>query len=176
MFAASPLPPSAPSAAPPSRRVLDAYEKLIIGCGVVGLIVVAAAIIGLPAPDAGAADTAPTVVVVSPPTVAPEVGATFRADSIAPLPSVAAQPKAVIRPAVAKAMVKKPPQIVKPLVPARAPGSLCERHVSAEAWNDTFEACTAEAANGKALAQRRLALLYVEGHGTGRSEQQATKW
>ena len=66
MSAASPLPPSAPPAAPPSRRVLEAYEKVIIGCGVVGLIVVAAAIIGLPAPDAGVADTAPTLVIENP--------------------------------------------------------------------------------------------------------------
>ncbi len=66
MSAASPLPPPAPPAAPPSRRVLDVYEKVIIGCGVVGLIVLAAAIIGLPAPDAGAADTAPTVVIEYP--------------------------------------------------------------------------------------------------------------
>lgn len=67
---------------------------------------------------------------------------------------------------------------IKPVVkaPAKSREPSCAQLVAASSWNDAFLTCTAEAEKGVATAQRRLAELYVEGHGTGRNESAATKW
>lgn len=59
---------------------------------------------------------------------------------------------------------------------AKKRGSACEQFVTAESWDDAFPACTTEAGAGNPQAQRRLALLFLDGHGTSRSEQSATQW
>ncbi|MEQ1691727.1 MAG: hypothetical protein ABMA00_10595 [Gemmatimonas sp.] len=192
MTAASPAPPSQPPTPPPSRRVLDAHEKVIIGSAVVGLLLTAVAVLTLPAPDASESRVAPMVTVVQTPVLAPRVDSTptmsspttAKADSNTTLAVSKSKPPVAKVPAVKPPAVKPKPipvkVVTKPVAEkpanARRRGSLCEEHVTAQAWNDAFEACTAEASSGKPLAQRRLALMYLAGSGTGRSDQQATKW
>ena len=55
-------------------------------------------------------------------------------------------------------------------------GSACEQFVTAASWDEAFPACATEARAGNALAGRRLATMYLEGHGTSRNEQDATQW
>ncbi|MBL0173363.1 MAG: sel1 repeat family protein [Gemmatimonadaceae bacterium] len=187
-----PAPSSQPPAPPPTRRALDAHEKVIIGVTVPGLMVVAIALLTLPSPDAGDARVAPMVTAVRAPVAAPVVDSARQVDSVVPALPIAPKPTAVTKPALAKAKeqakapaptpapsksaakVPTPPRVADN--PTRRRGSLCEQHVTAGAWNDAFDACASEAASGKALAQRQLAMLYLEGRGTGRSDQQATKW
>ena len=66
----SPAPSSSPPPPPPSRRALDAHEKVIIGAGAVGLVIVAVALLTLPAPDSLATGAAPVIAVAAVPTLA----------------------------------------------------------------------------------------------------------
>lgn len=202
MSVGSAAPSSSPPPPPPSRRALDAHEKVIIGVAAVSLVVIAVAILTLPAPDAMATRAAPMIADAAVPPTAPRPDSLRRADSRSDsvATAIASSPKAAVdeKPAVTKPVAAKPvvvPALSRPKAPppaakkavtpptapgkataARRRGSLCDEHVTAEAWNDAFEACTAEASQGRAIAQRRLAMLYLEGLGTGRNETFATKF
>ena len=196
----SPTPP----APPPSRRVFDSGEKVTIGSTVIGLIVVAVAVLTVPPPDAGETRAAPMMAIVtvsappaprvSIPPVTPSAIPSAIPSPPAPPIDVAAAPAATVakslavtstvakptvgavtKPAVTKLKSAKP-EPKKPANATRVRASQCEQLAAAAQWNDAFDACVKEAAQGKRAAQRRLALLYLEGRGTGRNESQATKW
>jgi TPR repeat protein len=174
---------------------------VIIGVTAASLVVITVALLTLPAPDALATRAAPMVADASSPAITPRADSLMRVDSLAsasaPTSTPPVKPTAIEKPAAPKPVVvpalsrpkaplpvKKavtPPVTKAPAAPvkataARRRGSLCDEHVTAEAWNDAFEACTAEASQGRAIAQRRLANLYLEGLGTGRNETFATKF
>lgn len=198
--------PQQPTLPPTQRRGLEGRERVILAVSVFGLIVAGIALLTLPPPDAKNDTAATMVAVLPTPaplaplaTAAPSV----RAPIAEPVPQSAPELKPQPAPSAAiekpipkpppkslpKAVEKSPPKKIEkpvakivekvanvPAKPVRRRESLCEQHVTAEAWHDAFASCTTEAQNGNTPAQRRLAMLYLDGRGTGRNEASAARW
>lgn len=200
MANAAPSSPTPPP--PPSRRPLDAHERLIIALASCALAALAVAIFTLPAPGDAVSSAAPAVALTSRESLADSAAradstrallARERADSLLEdslrvaaiararadsMQAAARMKKAkVVAPSAAKPVAAKPsPAKVEPVKPTRSRVSECEARVIAEVWSDAFAPCSADASRGVALAQRRVAAMYLSGRGTARDEAQATHW
>ena len=199
-------PPPQPATPPARRRSLEGRERVILTVSVFGLIVAGTALLTLPPPDVrNDASTTMVAVLPTPPTppslatVTPSVRAPVAELALPsaaeakpqPAPSAAIE-KPIPKPSpklLPKAAQKSPPKKIEksvakvvekvaivPPKPVRRRESLCELHVTAEAWHEAFASCTSEAQNGNAPAQRRLAMMYLDGRGTGRDEASAARW
>ena len=161
--------------------------------GVAAALVIVAALFTLPAPDQDARSAAPVVAVaaaiaqVAAPLAVPDTekrgDSGQKVESLEAASPKAASPKSVSpKFAVSKAASKTasataPPARSKPVAKATTKrGSACDLFIAAASWDEAFAACTTEAGAGNALAGRRLATMYLDGHGTSRNEQTATQW
>lgn len=195
------VPSSSSPPPPPTRRVLDAHERLVVALVGVAVVALGVALFTLPAPGDQRVAAVPTIAVAMRDSAAERAAAAdaarandervavMRADSlrtdslrrIARADSIkAAKLKAkstvvakVEKPAVAPAKATPKPPATKS---TRARTSECEARVAAEVWSDAFAPCNDEAARGVTLAQRRVAVMYLNGRGVARDESQATHW
>ncbi|MEP6831804.1 MAG: hypothetical protein ABJB74_00360 [Gemmatimonas sp.] len=218
-------PPSETPTLPPTvRRPLAGHEKLLTGGAVVGILVIAASILALPAPGDGGRLPMPVVSVrqvlpaprvadatvpapdsTTPARVAPPVALTTPGTTAAPpvpkpTPPVGALPKpskptaktevkastaANKRDVQATKAASKTPSTAVPTAneetrtasetrPIRVV-SQCEQSFTSHDWPAAFDACSNEAARGTRTAQRHLAVLYLDGHGTKRNEREAVR-
>ncbi len=190
--------PQRPSIPPTLRRAVDGRERVILTVSGFGLVLAGVALLTLPPPDArgNASSTMVAVLPAPAPVVPPTVTVPVAQPVIVPVPQPSAPPVTVEKPVPKpspKLLPKSPEKVqlkkiekptakvvakvaTKPPTPVRGRVSLCEQYVTAEAWHDAFASCTDEAQNGNVPAQRRLAMMYLDGRGTGRDESRAARW
>jgi len=213
---------------PHTRRPLAGHQKLFVGGGALGIVIIGACILALPAPSDGRNVPLPVVTVALPTPRVADAPVSPR-DSIIPASVTAVAPASVVAVTKPRTPVTQPPQnaiqpsgsarqssALKAKTAVKAPAvaktresqattktapktagravdaavaetppaarsrpvrvvSACEEHYVAQDWAAAFDACSTEATRGTRTAQRRLAVLYLDGRGTKRNEQEAVR-